>query len=190
MPLARYSKVTAEEALGRTIDRQWPGEALQVIAECHGDRGPTHRGEGRPFVRRDHLFVYDQDDAGEGGFVGATDVRLVLLERTTHASVLRAIGYVVGVLAVTILVGSQGLVLFLLFGGMAAAVLTVARAMEAVGIANSSVPFDRVFGIDRESLRIEGVALSGQPCCIRVRNPGDFEAILFRISPGSAASAA
>jgi len=190
MPLSRYSKLSAEETFGRTIDRQWPGEALHVIAECRGDRATADGDEHLPYVRRDRRFVYDQDHAGEHGFVGATEVRLVLLGRTTHASVLRAIGYLIGALALAILVGGQGLVMFLVFGGMAAAVLTVSMAMEAVGIANSSVPFDRVLGVDRESLRIDGVALSGQLCRIRVGDPSDFEAILFRISPGSAASAA
>ena len=61
MPLARYSKLSAEETLGRTIDRQWPGEALHVIAECRGDRATADGDEHLPYVRRDRRFVYDPD---------------------------------------------------------------------------------------------------------------------------------
>lgn len=177
MGLLRYTETELRELLGRSIRIHWPGEDLLVVTACRAEPAagdPSGTDELR-----------DPRSSGWGStqaVLAATGSRLIYQERTTHASLLKAIAAILGMVAVSTLFFGSGLVSFAAVGMTGLTVWVIAKLIELFTVGSTSIEFHRVEMVDRLAQQIVGTVRSGMVYRLRVPDPSDFGLIVSLVN--------
>jgi hypothetical protein len=170
MGLLRYTETELRELLGRSIRIHWPGEDLLVVTACRAEPAGAD-----PLSSTDELT--DPRSSGWGStqaVLAATGSRLIYQERTTHASLLKAIAAILAMVAVSTLFFGSGLVSFAAVGMTGLTVWVIAKLIELFTVGGTSIEFHRVEMVDRLAQQIVGTVRSGMVYRLRVPDPSDF----------------
>jgi hypothetical protein len=178
MGLLRYTETELRDLLGRAIRIHWPGEDLLIVTACRAE--PASRD---PFSGTDE--PKDPRSSGWGptqAVLAATRSRLIYQERTTHASLLKAIAAILGTVAVATLFFGSGLVSFAAVGMLSLTVWVMAKLIELFTVGGTSIEFHQVEMVDRLAQRIVGTVRSGMVYRLRVPDPSDFGLIVSLVN--------
>jgi hypothetical protein len=176
MAFLRYSEPELRVLLGRAISVRWPGERIVILTPCRADLSRTAR-PWQPYEPEAAGSVAGWADDGIDAVVAATQSRLIYQERLTHTALVRAIAFVLGLLAVLTLF-FDGLSSFAMIGTAAVTLWSISKFAELFLVGRTSMEFERIELIDRLGQQLEGTVPPGTPFLLRVLDPSDFRVIL------------
>jgi hypothetical protein len=187
----RYSVGDLLRRMPASIGIHWPGERLMLVAPCISKRGHLRSNDpvddSGPATRR--RPYWELPAPSTPGFLGATQARVILEDRTTPVTVIRGIAMVLGALGALMLPFGDGIVVpvgFLLVGGT---LWILARALELFTLGRTTVAFDRVFVADEGSRHLDAFLDDGSVIRFQMVDAIAFFRLAALLSGGDAAAA-